>query len=80
MSLRHSPRFGAVRAYLDAVPGRSGILLHEGNTVADTRGCVLLGVNDKVGWLSFSKSTTVQLVADMLKARERGEAIVVTIC
>ncbi|MCK9239400.1 DUF5675 family protein [Desulfocurvus sp.] len=37
-----SPRFGETFAVRD-VPGRSGIIFHGGNTVADTRGCVLLG-------------------------------------
>ena len=43
-----SPRFGQC-IYLRDVPARSGILIHVGNSVADTRGCVLVGLdtNDK---------------------------------
>lgn len=37
-----SPRFGHTFEVAD-VPGRSHILLHTGNLVADTQGCVLLG-------------------------------------
>jgi hypothetical protein len=29
---------------LQAVPGRSGILIHSGNVVDDTRGCLLIGL------------------------------------
>lgn len=39
-----SPRFGNV-FYLRDVPARSGILIHAGNSVADTRGCVLVGLD-----------------------------------
>lgn len=39
-----SPRFGDV-FYLRNVPARSGILIHAGNSVADTRGCVLVGLD-----------------------------------
>lgn len=39
-----SPRFGNVFYFRD-VPARSGILIHAGNSVADTRGCVLVGLD-----------------------------------
>lgn len=39
-----SPRFGNV-FYLRDVPSRSGILIHSGNSVVDTRGCVLVGLD-----------------------------------
>ena len=53
---RHtSPKFGEVFRVED-VPGRSDILIHAGNTDADTHGCILLGkqfgaVGDKWGIL-----------------------------
>jgi hypothetical protein len=37
-----SPRFGETFE-VTGVPGRSRILFHKGNTVADTHGCVLVG-------------------------------------
>jgi hypothetical protein len=39
-----SPRFGQCLYFRD-VPARSGILIHVGNSVADTRGCVLVGLD-----------------------------------
>lgn len=46
----NSPKFGNV-VYVDTLPSRIGILFHRGNTVQDTRGCILTGldiVNDKL--------------------------------
>ena len=39
---RNSPRFGDTFEVTD-VPGRTHILFHQGNRLADTSGCVLLG-------------------------------------
>lgn len=36
-----SPRFG--ETFVVKVPGRRGIIIHAGNYVSDTRGCILLG-------------------------------------
>jgi hypothetical protein len=38
----NSPKFGKCLK-IENVPGRSGILIHSGNTAGDTRGCVLVG-------------------------------------
>lgn len=38
----NSPRFGRT-FQVAAVPGRSNILFHAGNTIDDTSGCILLG-------------------------------------
>lgn len=38
----NSPKFGETFQVCD-VPDRSGILFHAGNSVKDTRGCILLG-------------------------------------
>lgn len=62
-----SPRFGAEAFYaevcggrlprLDGVTGFRGVLIHCGNTAADTEGCILVGINDRVGWVSQSRAT-----------------------
>ena len=43
--LAWSPHFSAFLPKLLNVPGRTGILLHKGNTAEDTEGCILLGTD-----------------------------------
>jgi hypothetical protein len=44
VSLRWSQRFQRVMMAIEDVPGFTGILIHGGNTTADTAGCPLLGM------------------------------------
>ena len=41
---------------LTPVPGRTGILIHVGNTVADTQGCILIGQQQAPGSLGNSRA------------------------
>lgn len=69
-------RFGGLLPRLQAVNGFTGILIHSGNTVADTKGCVLVGTRKGVGVLASSRSAFSRLMRDfLLPARERGEQI-----
>ena len=60
--LRQSPRFKRILPLILNVKGFSGVLFHAGNTVNDTAGCILVGKNDKKGWLSESRITEQNLV------------------
>ena len=63
------------------VPGFDGILIHPGgnNGPLDTRGCVLVGKNTKVGKLTDSKACFQQLYKLMKAAADRGEEITIEI-
>ena len=52
-ALRRSPRFG-LRYWVKDVPGRSWILVHSGNVVRHTKGCLLPGL--KAGYLKGQRA------------------------
>lgn len=67
-----SPRFSVIKKYdfcnarmprLMHVPGRSGILIHPGNKVEDTQGCILVGNNRVRGQVLESYDTFRKLYA-----------------
>lgn len=61
------------------VPGYSGVLIHVGNTPADTEGCLLVGLNKKVGEVTNSRDTFFRLYDLMKAANARKEKIFITI-
>lgn len=74
-----SPRFNAWLPLLVNVPQFSGIRIHAGNTVADTEGCILVGENKKVGMVVNSRIWLHRLIEKIVEARERDEAIWITV-
>ena len=59
------------------VPGFEGILIHPGNDALDTRGCILVGKNTKVGKLTDSKACFKHLYGLMKEASDKGEEITI---
>lgn len=70
---------GARLPRLENVPGFSGILIHPGNTAADSSGCLLVGKNDVVGKVTKSKDYFLKLYNTMYAAYKRGEKIEIEI-
>lgn len=64
---------------LENVPGYQGVLIHPGNTDADSEGCILVGKNDVKGKVTKSKDYFLQLYKILYIAYRRGENIEITI-
>ena len=56
-----------------------GIRIHAGNTAADTEGCILVGKNREVGKVLDSRIWVHRLKQKIVEAKDRGEAVWITI-
>ena len=68
--------YGGVVPRLVDVPRFEGVLIHPGNTAADTDGCILVGVNKAKGKVLDSVKTYRTLMDfHLMPAYKRGEDI-----
>lgn len=83
-----SPRFKSKKNYkfckgflprLVDVPQFEGVLIHIGNTAADSAGCILVGENKVVGKVINSTATFTRLYDVLKQASDRGENITIEI-
>ena len=87
LSMRHiSPKYSRKKAFaftggvmprLLNVPGYEGVLIHSGNTAADSEGCILVGENKAVGKVLNSMATFKALWA-VLNHR-KSEPLTITV-
>lgn len=71
--------YGGLVPRLRNVPDFQGVLIHPGNTAADTDGCILVGDNTIKGQLTNSTNRYYELMGKLLGAALAGEAIDITI-
>ena len=84
-----SPKYAGVAWYynfcrgkmprLKDVPGFDGILIHPGTSALDTKGCILVGKNTKVGKLTDSRACFMEVYKQMKEAADHGEKITIEI-
>src|SRR5699024_486384 len=74
-----SPKFGRNLPRLLNVPYFDGILIHPGNTAADSAGCILVGKNTEVGRLTESRYTSDRLNVLIEDAQRKVEDITIEI-
>ena len=68
--ITRSPKYKKDLPLLLDVPGFGGIRIHSGNTEKDSEGCIIVGKNDKVGWVSNSRATMNKLMS-ILKTADK---------
>ncbi len=74
-----SPKMKQWLPILLGVPKFEGIRIHAGNSAEDTAGCILVGKNREVGKVLDSRIWVHRLKKKIVEAKDRGEAVWITV-
>lgn len=77
--LRYSPRFKRITPHITGVPGFKYILIHAGNTAADTDGCILPGLNNIKGRVLMSRKFEDEITSLIKDAIDSGKDVYISI-
>jgi hypothetical protein len=73
--ITYSSKFKMWLPLLIGVLNFIGILMHAGNTVNDTKGCILVGENKEVGKVLNSRKYVKIVKQKIVEAKEKGEGV-----
>lgn len=73
--LDHSVRFNRTMPHILDVPNFTGVRIHAGNTVADTHGCLLVGLSRYGASVYHSRDAFNALLKKLIAAKEFGQSI-----
>lgn len=74
-----SKKWGGIVPTIKDVPGHDRILIHPGNTAADTTGCVCPGYNRVKGKVVESVKCYDELMTAFTKAHNEGKKIILSV-
>ena len=77
LKMRFSTKFKCQMPFLQNVPHFEGIMLHVGNSVRDSRGCILVGTRTFPSVLTHSRDAVNRLI--LLIEEHKGESITVSV-
>jgi hypothetical protein len=77
--ITHSPHFDKDLPLLLNVPGFEGVRIHSGNTAADTKGCILVGLNRTVDRVVESRLAMGALQKKIQDALDRKEKVFIAV-
>lgn len=77
VEMRYSTKFKTQMPFVQNVPHFDGIMLHVGNSVRDSRGCILIGTRTYPSVLTHSRDAVNRLI--LLMEEHKGESVTLTV-